>query len=445
MVFHTFTELTQNITPVLFNEVMYFCNMTAEIDLTQIFTQARSASRELNMLDDQVINKVLSSLSDALLENSNYILSENEKDLARMDKADPKYDRLLLTQKRLEDISKDIINVSNLTSPLGKISNESVRPNGLVIKRITVPLGVIGIIYEARPNVTFDVFSLCFKSGNVAVLKGGSDAEFSNIAITSIIREVLRHHQLNENFVTLLPSDRSATEALLNATEFVDVIIPRGSQGLINYVRDNSKVPVIETGAGIVHIYFDKTGDLEKAKAIINNSKTRRVSVCNALDCLLVNEDRVEDIPLLVALLPASHVIIFADEKSFTQLKGKYPENLLFKANPEHFGIEFLDYKLAIKTVKNLDEALDHISKYSSKHSETILSEDEKNIEKFQKSVDAAVVYANVSTAFTDGAQFGLGAEIGISTQKLHARGPMALAELCSYKWIVTGNGQIRS
>ena len=292
MVFHTFTELTQNITPVLFNEVMYFCNMTAEIDLTQIFTQARSASRELNMLDDQVINKVLSSLSDALLENSNYILSENEKDLARMDKADPKYDRLLLTQKRLEDISKDIINVSNLTSPLGKISNESVRPNGLVIKRITVPLGVIGIIYEARPNVTFDVFSLCFKSGNVAVLKGGSDAEFSNIAITSIIREVLRHHQLNENFVTLLPSDRSATEALLNATEFVDVIIPRGSQGLINYVRDNSKVPVIETGAGIVHIYFDKTGDLEKAKAIINNSKTRRVSVCNALDCLLVNEDR---------------------------------------------------------------------------------------------------------------------------------------------------------
>ena len=424
---------------------MYFCNMTAEMDLTQIFTQARSAARELNVLDDQVINKVLISLSDALLENSNYILSENEKDLARMDKADPKYDRLLLTQKRLEDISKDIINVSNLTSPLGKISNESVRPNGLVIKRITVPLGVIGIIYEARPNVTFDVFSLCFKSGNVAVLKGGSDAEFSNIAITSIIREVLRHHQLNENFVTLLPSDRSATEALLNATEFVDVIIPRGSQGLINYVRDNSKVPVIETGAGIVHIYFDKTGDLEKAKAIINNSKTRRVSVCNALDCLLVNEDRVEDIPLLTALLPASDVIIFADEKSFAQLKGKYPENLLFKANPEHFGIEFLDYKLAIKTVKNLEEALDHISQYSSKHSETILSEDEKSIEKFQKSVDAAVVYANVSTAFTDGAQFGLGAEIGISTQKLHARGPMALAELCSYKWIVTGNGQIRS
>ncbi|MBC7387886.1 MAG: glutamate-5-semialdehyde dehydrogenase, partial [Opitutaceae bacterium] len=418
--------------------------MIAGIDLTQIFTMARSASRELNMLNDQVINKILIALSKALLENSTYILSENAKDLARMDITDPKYDRLLLTQKRLEDISKDIINVSNLTSPLGKITDESVRPNGLSIKRITVPLGVIGIIYEARPNVTFDVFSLCFKSGNVAVLKGGSDAEFSNIAITSIIKEVLRHHQLNQNFVTLLPSDRSATEALLNAKEFVDVIIPRGSQGLINYVRDNSKVPVIETGAGIVHIYFDKTGNREKASAIINNSKTRRVSVCNALDCLLIHEDRVQDLHHLTGLLQNSNVIIFADDKSFAELKGKYPENLLFKATQEHFGTEFLDYKLAIKTVKNIDEALEHIAQYSSKHSETILSENQENIEKFQKSVDAAVVYANVSTAFTDGAQFGLGAEIGISTQKLHARGPMALAELCSYKWIVTGDGQIR-
>ena len=418
--------------------------MVAEIDLTQTFTKARFASRALNMLDDQSINRVLLSLSEALLENSAYILTENEKDLARMEKSDPKYDRLLLSQKRLEDISKDIINVSNLTSPLGKITDENTRPNGLVIKRITVPLGVIGIIYEARPNVTFDVFSLCFKSGNVAVLKGGSDAEYSNIAITTVIKEVLRHHHLNEDFVTLLPSDRSATEALLNATQFVDVIIPRGSQGLINYVRDNSKVPVIETGAGIVHVYFDKTGDLEKAKAIINNSKTRRVSVCNALDCLIVHEDRIGDLPVLTELLPASNVIIFADEAAYSKLNGNYPENLLFKATAEHFGIEFLDYKLAIKTVKNLDEALDHIANFSSKHSETILSEDKENIDRFQKSVDAAVVYANVSTAFTDGAQFGLGAEIGISTQKLHARGPMALAELCSYKWIVTGDGQIR-
>ncbi len=445
MIFLCFKYETSNITPLLFTEVVYFCIMVAEIDLTQIFTKARSASRELNVLDSQVVNKVLIALSKALLENSSYILSENQKDLARMDKADPKYDRLLLTQKRLEDISKDIINVSNLTSPLGKFSEEVIRPNGLLIKRITVPLGVIGIIYEARPNVTLDVFSLCFKSGNVAVLKGGSDAEFSNIAITIVIREVLRHHQLNENFVTLLPADRSATEAMLNATAFVDVIIPRGSQGLINYVRDNSKVPVIETGAGIVHVYFDKTGDVEKAKAIINNSKTRRVSVCNALDCLLINEDRLKDLPILTELLPSSEVIIFADEKSYEKLKGKYPERLLFKAAPEHFGTEFLDYKLAVKTVKDLDDALDHIALHSSKHSETILSEDRENIEKFQKSVDAAVVYANVSTAFTDGAQFGLGAEIGISTQKLHARGPMALAELCSYKWIVTGDGQIRS
>ena len=424
---------------------MYFCFMVAEIDLTQIFSNAKAASRELNMLDDQSINKVLMSLAESIILNSTYILSENKKDLSRMDTSDPKYDRLLLTQKRLEDISKDIINVSNLTSPLGKISDESIRPNGLSIKRISVPLGVIGIIYEARPNVTFDVFSLCFKSGNVAVLKGGSDAEHSNFAIANIIKEVLRHHQLNEDFVTLLSSDRSATEALLGASGFVDVIIPRGSQGLINYVRENSKVPVIETGAGIVHIFFDKTGNSEKAKFIINNSKTRRVSVCNALDCLLIHEERLQDLGSLTQLLSSSNVSIFADEKAFEQLTGNYPDNLLFKSTPEHYGIEFLDYKLAIKTVKNLDEAMDHIAVYSSKHSETILSEDKANIDKFQKSVDAAVVYANVSTAFTDGAQFGLGAEIGISTQKLHARGPMALAELCSYKWIVTGDGQIRS
>jgi len=415
------------------------------MDLIQIFNNAKQASRELNLLSDDVINHVLLQLAEATVANTTYILSENKKDLDRMEKADPKYDRLLLTEKRIQDIASDIINVSKLDSPLGKTIDERTRPNGLHISRITVPLGVVGIIYEARPNVTFDVFSLCFKSGNVSVLKGGSDAEFSNIAIAKVIRDVLKKNGLNNDFMTLLPSDRSATEALLNAVQYVDVIIPRGSQNLIDYVRDNAKVPVIETGAGIVHVYFDETGDLEKGRNIINNSKTRRVSVCNALDCLLIHENRLKDLGSMVNILSSSNVLIFADEASHKSLAGKYPDNLLQYASKEHFGTEFLDYKLAIKTVKDLDEAMDHIAEYSSKHSETIVSENQENIQKFLKSVDAAVVYANVSTAFTDGAQFGLGAEIGISTQKLHARGPMALSELCSYKWIVEGNGQIRS
>jgi len=419
--------------------------MTAQMDLTIIFKKARQAARELNLLDVQTINQLLVEVAEAAIANTPFILAENKKDLDRMDKSDPKYDRLLLSEKRIQDIANEIINVSKLESPLGKLIDERTRPNGLNITRITVPLGVVGVIYEARPNVTFDVFSLCFKSGNVALLKGSGDAEFSNIAIAKVIRDVLKKNGVNENFATLLPADRAATEVMLNAVEYVDVIIPRGSQGLINYVRDHSKVPVIETGAGIVHVYVDETGDLAKASAIINNSKTRRVSVCNSLDCVLVHEKQLPNLVVLTEKLQESNVIIYADEAAYKALVGKYPTELLQKASEEHFGIEFLDYKMAIKTVKTLDEALDHIANYSSKHSETIVSENKTNVDKFLKSVDAAVVYANVSTAFTDGAQFGLGAEIGISTQKLHARGPMALAELCSYKWIVRGDGQVRA
>jgi glutamate-5-semialdehyde dehydrogenase len=415
------------------------------MDLTIIFKKARQAARELNLLDVQTINALLIEVAEAAIANTPFILAENKKDLDRMDKSDPKYDRLLLSEKRILDIASEIVNVSKLESPLGKLIDERTRPNGLNISRITVPLGVVGVIYEARPNVTFDVFSLCFKSGNVALLKGSGDAEFSNIAIAKVIRDVLKKNGVNENFATLLPADRSATEVMLNAVEYVDVIIPRGSQGLINYVRDHSKVPVIETGAGIVHVFVDEKADVAKASAIINNAKTRRVSVCNALDCVLVHEKQLPNLAALVEKLPESNVIIYADEAAYKELVGKYPSELLQKASEEHFGIEFLDYKMAIKTVKTLDEALDHIANYSSKHSETIVSEDKANIDKFLKSVDAAVVYANVSTAFTDGAQFGLGAEIGISTQKLHARGPMALAELCSYKWIVRGDGQVRA
>lgn len=415
------------------------------MDLKQTFAHARRAARELNLLDVATVNAVLLQVAEAAIAHTAHILDENKKDLARMAKDDPKYDRLLLNEKRLQDIASDMVNVSKLDSPLDQQIDERTRPNGLHISRVTVPMGVVGIIYEARPNVTFDVFSLCFKSGNVCVLKGGSDAEYSNIAIVGVIRDVLKRNGLNEDFVTLLPADRSATEALLNAVEYVDVIIPRGSQNLINYVRQNAKVPVIETGAGIVHVFFDDSGDVEKAKAIVNNSKTRRVSVCNALDCLLVHENQLAHLPVLTSLLPESNVIVYADEKAYQALEGKYPSSLLQKAQPEHFGTEFLDYKMAIKTVASVDEALDHIAQHSSKHSETIVSQNQTHIDKFLKGVDAAVVYANVSTAFTDGAQFGLGAEIGISTQKLHARGPMALAELTSYKWIVKGDGQIRA
>lgn len=419
--------------------------MIANLELTHTFEKAQKSARLLSVLDDATINKVLLDLAEATVSQHGFILAENDKDLARMDKSDPKYDRLLLSEKRIQDIANDLINVSKLPSPLGKLIDERERPNGLHISRITVPLGVIGIIYEARPNVTLDVFSLCLKSGNICILKGGSDAEFSNIAIVQVIKEVLKKNGLSEDFVTLLPTDRSATEALLNAVGYVDVIIPRGSQNLINFVRDHSKVPVIETGAGIVHTYFDASADLEKGKAIVFNSKTRRVSVCNSLDCLLVHESRLDDLFSLVEPMIKSNVLIYADETAYKALDWKYPENLLEKALPEHFGTEFLDYKLAIRTVKNVDEAIEYIANNSSKHSEAILSENQTNIDKFLKSVDAAVVYANASTAFTDGAQFGLGAEIGISTQKLHARGPMALAELTSYKWLVEGNGQART
>jgi glutamate-5-semialdehyde dehydrogenase len=317
-------------------------------------------------------------------------------------------------------------------------------PSGLHLEKITVPLGVVGIIYEARPNVTLDVFGICFKSGNACVLKGGSDAENSNRVIVGVIRSVLASEDINPDVVTLLPSDRQSAEWLMNAVGFVDVIIPRGGKNLIDYVRSNARVPVIETGAGIVHTYVDESASREKSKTIIFNAKTRRVSVCNALDCLLVHKSRLGELPDLVSDLASKQVIIYADEPAYASLVGSYPEPLLKHAQPEHYGIEFLDYKMSIRTVSNIEEALAHIAEHSSRHSEAILTEDDATAKRFLAEVDAAVVYVNASTAFTDGAQFGLGAEIGISTQKLHARGPMALAELTSYKWLVKGSGNVR-
>lgn len=415
------------------------------MELQDIFKNVQRASRSLGLLDKEKVNTILIDVADEAINQIPAILAENLKDLDRMDVDDPKYDRLKLTEKRIHDIAADIKNVANLPSPLGKILLEKNLENGLRLKKVSVPMGVIGVIYEARPNVSFDVFSLCFKTGNACILKGGSDASYSNEAIISVIHKALKKHGVDTGVAALLPPDRAATEALLNAVGYVDVIIPRGSQGLIDFVRKNAKVPVIETGAGIVHTYFDESGDLGKGKAIVNNSKTRRVSVCNSLDCLIIHERRLNDLPAITELLIKSDVEIFADAQAYEALKQSYPQDLLQQASEEHFGTEFLAYKMSVKTVKSLDEALDHISNFSSKHSEAIISEDADSIEKFLNSVDAAAVYANASTAFTDGAQFGLGAEIGISTQKLHARGPMGLEELTSYKWVVQGDGQIRA
>ena len=404
----------------------------------------RQAARKLNQLSNADINTILNRLADACVAQTPTLLAANQQDLDRMDPADPKYDRLLLNPQRLQDIANDIRKVAQLPSPLGRVLEEKTLPNGLELKKITVPMGLIGIVYESRPNVTFDVFALCLKSGNAAVLKGSRDAHFSNLAIVGLIKNILADYQL-EQTVYLAPSEREALLPILTANKYIDLVIPRGSQGLIDFVRKNATVPVIETGAGIVHTYFDASGDLAKGSAIVHNAKTRRVSVCNALDTLIVHETRLGDLAALVQPLAASQVELFADEAALAQLEGHYPAELLSLASEAHFGTEFLSYKMSVKTVPNLQAALDHIDQYSSRHSETIVAEDPDVQSQFLRDVDAAVVYTNASTAFTDGAQFGMGAEIGISTQKLHARGPMALPELTSYKWVVKGDGHIRA
>jgi glutamate-5-semialdehyde dehydrogenase len=412
-------------------------------DLSKLFKEASQTSRRWNLISEQIIQKVLEELSLLLQAHVGYILDANQQDLAKMDSSDPRYDRLRLTESRILDIIAEIKQVNALPSPIGRQLEAKTLPNGLSLKKITVPLGVIGIIYESRPNVTIDVFTLAIKSGNALILKGGSDAHETNTALVKLIHQALEHHQLPKTIVHLLPPDRTATQALLQAVGLVDVIIPRGSQGLIEFVRKNSLVPVIETGAGIVHTYFDKSGDLTKGKRIIFNAKTRRPSVCNSLDCLLVHQERLPDLMQLVHPLLEYGVSIYADEQAYPLIHTNFPENT-HPAGPDHFGTEFLSLKLAVKIVPDLEAAIMHIHQYSSKHSEAIIAEDENSILSFHQQVDAAAVYANASTAFTDGNQFGMGAEIGISTQKLHARGPMGLHELTSYKWIVRGDGQIR-
>ena len=389
-----------------------------------MFKNAKASCKTLNNITDDQRNNILLAVADAIVANSTTLLEENAKDLAKMDRSNPLYDRLQLTEKRLEDIAADMRHVATLPTPLGHITNKRTLDNGLRLCRISVPFGVIGVIYEARPNVTFDVFSLCFKSGNACVLKGGSDADNSNQAAIKLIHKVLRDNAIDENVVTLLPATHEATGEMLGAVGFIDVCIPRGGRRLIDFVRDNARIPVIETGAGVVHVYFDKDGDLEMGKAIVNNSKTRRVSVCNALDTLLVHKDRLGDLPELLAPMK-DRVTFYMNEE-------------------ERYDTEFMDYKMNVVTVESLDDAIDHIARHGSGHSEAIITQNEAAARRFQREVDAACVYWNAPTSFTDGAQFGLGAEIGISTQKLGPRGPMALEEITTYKWLIDGNGQIR-
>ena len=413
------------------------------MELKETFERVKKASKSLALLTDAQRNDVLNAVADAIIAQQARILKANAQDLAKMDPSNPLYDRLQLTESRLEGIASDMRNVATLPTPLGHITKQKTLPNGLRLCRVSVPFGVIGMIYEARPNVTFDVFSLCFKSGNACVLKGGKDADCSNREEVALIHEILEQYGVSKDVVALLPATHEATGEMLNAVGYIDLCIPRGGRKLIDFVRDTARVPVIETGAGVVNTYFDKDGDLEMGKAIINNAKTRRVSVCNALDCLLVHLGRLGDLGNLVSPLAEKNVIIYADEQAYAALDGKYP--YLEHATEDSFGTEFMDYKLAIKTVASLDEALNHIDTNGSGHSESIITMDEATARKFQAHVDAACVYWNAPTSFTDGAQFGLGAEIGISTQKLGPRGPMALEEICTYKWLIEGEGQIRS
>ena len=408
-------------------------------------SNAREASRELAQCSDSKIRSVLEALADRTIAAEQEILQANLSDLSRMPESDPKYDRLLLNTRRLADIAHDLRCVAALPSPVGEVLEQRQLENGLELKKVRVPMGVIAVIFESRPNVTFDVFALCLKTLNACVLKGSSDAHDTNLVIVKMMHEVLVAHGIDPAVVFLAPPQREYLPDILQATETIDLAIPRGSKGLIDFVRDNARIPVIETGAGIVHTYVDASADLAKAKSIITNAKTRRVSVCNALDTLILHRDLLPALPGMMQAMGEDHAVeVFADEEAFDALDGKYAASLQH-ASEEHFGTEFLSLRMSIKTVSGLTQALEHIHRYSSKHSEAIVAEDPQVIEQFLNSVDAAAVYTNTSTAFTDGAQFGMGAEIGISTQKLHARGPMALPELTSYKWIVKGAGQIRT
>jgi glutamate-5-semialdehyde dehydrogenase len=409
-----------------------------------LLQKTQQASAAIRRLSDVQRSDLLNELATITEQSKVLIMSENQKDLDLMDKVDPKYDRLLLNESRIQGLADSLREVALLSDPTGEILIERNLENGLNIKKIAVPMGVVSVIYESRPNVTIDVASLCLRSGNACVLKGGKEAIFSNTCLVGLIHQVLTKFGIANEAVLLLPTDRKFTEELLKATRFVDIIIPRGSDSLIQYVRQNSLIPTIETGAGVVHTYVETSADLAKAKDIIVNARVSRPSVCNSLDCAIVDEAIINEfLPMLVEDFKKWNVEVYADDASF-EVFEKIGYEKLHKAQDEDFGKEWLDYKISIKTVANLDEALSHLQVFSSRHSEAILTQNQGLAERFLAEVDAAAVYHNASTRFTDGRQFGLGAEIGISTQKLHARGPFALEKLVTEKWVVVGDGQVR-
>ena len=412
------------------------------MDLISALSKIKEASRKFAVEDDSLIKKVLYGLADSLKNNTEKIIEANKLDLSKISESDPVFDRILLNEDRIEAMAKSVIEIADYDSPVGVVIESKVLPNGLDLKKISTPIGVVGVIFEARPNVVIDIFALCFKSKNACVMKGGSQSENSNKILVELIKEAAKDFP---NVVELLPNDRELVGQFLKADKYVDVIIPRGGQDLINFVRENSLIPVIETGAGVVHTYFDEFADLKKGIEIVFNAKVSRPSVCNSLDTLIVHRSRLGDLVEICKPLEERKVEIFADEEAFKILDENYSKDLLFKAETENFGREYLSLKMAIKTVESFDEAITHINHFGSGHSEAIVTENGENAEKFLNEIDAACVYVNASTRFTDGGQFGLGAEVGISTQKLHARGPMGIKELTSYKWQITGNGQVRN
>jgi glutamate-5-semialdehyde dehydrogenase len=409
-----------------------------------LLEKAQQAGVSIRTLPDEKKQALLLQLAAVILDHSDAIVAENKKDLDRMPDEDPKKDRLLLTDTRIRGLASSLEDIAALPDPANVLLLERRLDNGLQVQKKTVPLGVVGVIYESRPNVTVDVAALCIRSGNVCVLRGGTDAFHTNTILVQLIQDVLKLFGADEHAVQLLPTDRNLVAEMLSAVKYIDIIIPRGSEQLIEYVRANSKVPVIETGAGVCHTYVEKTANLEQAAAIVTNAKVSRPSVCNALDTVLVDEAVAADFLKLLAPQLASYAVdVYADPLSFGLLQqNNYPH--LHPAQPEDFGREFLSLKCSVKVVPDATAALSHIQTYSSRHSEAIISGDAAVSERFLNEVDAAAVYVNASTRFTDGGVFGLGAEIGISTQKLHARGPFALEKLVTEKWFVRGNGQTR-
>ena len=408
--------------------------------IKKVYDSAISVSRT----SDSQKHDLLLHLADLLIANTDEIMAENQKDLNRMEDTNPKKDRLLLTRERILNLAEGLKSVANLPDPTGIVLSERVLDNGLSVQKITAPMGVVGVIYESRPNVTIDVAALCLRSGNAVILRGGSDAEASNQILVKLIHQAMQEFDINTDALLLMPTDRKFVGELLTADQYVDILIPRGSQALIDFVRTNATVPTIETGAGVCHTYVTQSADLEKARDIVINAKTSRPSVCNALDTILVDREvAARFLPMILKGMQEFDVEIFADETAYEIIDAKsYP--YLQLANESDFGREFLSFKCSVKVVENYSEAVNHIRTYSSRHSEAIISEDSELCETFLTEIDAAAVFANASTRFTDGGVFGLGAEIGISTQKLHARGPFALEKLVTEKWVVRGNGQIR-